>query len=257
MVKTKINSDQFAKRLGAYSHGYTVEIGDTKLIFTTGQIALDKDGNVSDEYDSIRSDYNPQIHIFMTYDYCVDKHETTQNEFEELMDFNPSYFSKCGGNCPVDSVTWNEANEYCTKSGKRLPTEIEWEFAARGSALTDYYWGNEIDGKYLWYAENADQQTHQVMKKLPNSNGLYDILGNVSEWVSDCYHNSRTVKDNDKINSEYMTKVISEECNATTLKGGSWDSLYRFGKSTLYTKEPMPKTVKYKFIGFRCAKMPK
>lgn len=46
MVKTKINSDQFAKRLGAYSHGYTVEIGDTKLIFTTGQIALDKDGNV-------------------------------------------------------------------------------------------------------------------------------------------------------------------------------------------------------------------
>ncbi|MBI3814820.1 MAG: formylglycine-generating enzyme family protein [Nitrospinae bacterium] len=134
-------------------------------------------------------------------EFYIDKYEVTQREYEQVMGKNPSRFK--GSNLPVEQVTWHEAKEYCGKVGKRLPTEWEWEKAAKAGTTTTYYWGESesMAGDYAWYDKNSGDKTHPVGQKKPNGYGLYDTAGNVWEWT----------------NSDYD---ISGEYN--TLRGGSW-----------------------------------
>ena len=131
--------------------------------------------------------------------FNMDKYEVTQKDFQAKMNGNPSLFP--GANLPADSVTWMEANEYCLKSGKRLPTEAEWEYAARGGTTSEFYWGEQIEqGKANFcdrecalnvrFPEISDgfKNTAPIGSFSPNSFGLYDMAGNVSEWVFDSYH---------------------------------------------------------------------
>ena len=146
-------------------------------------------------------------------------HEVTQSQFEELMGYNPSFASNCLA-CPVDSVSWHEAAAYanavatregqslcysCTGSfeqvrcrqagsacnGPRLPTETEWEYAARAGTVQATYAGritscmssDEVADQISWYKANSTGRPHQVGLKKPNDWGLYDVLGNVAEWT--------------------------------------------------------------------------
>ncbi len=131
-------------------------------------------------------------------DFYLDKYEVTQKEFEEVMGKNPS--KSKGDNLPVERVLWNEAQEYCIKVGRRLPTEAEWEKAAKGGKKTLYPWGNEVvsgvanfcdvNCKAYFRAEQFDdgfKATAPVGNYPPNGYGLYDMAGNVWEWVSDWY----------------------------------------------------------------------
>jgi formylglycine-generating enzyme required for sulfatase activity len=107
---------------------------------------------------------------------------------------------------PVVFMSLNDANAYCGSIGARVPTEAEWEYAARAGTSTYHYWGEEIDDRYLWYFNNTDQRPETVGRKLPNAWGLYDVEGNAMEWVRGGGHSS-----------------ITRE-NAGSVRGGSYAS---------------------------------
>ena len=111
---------------------------------------------------------------------------------------NPSYFTG-DDNLPVERVSWDNVQRFITKlndkegtSKYRLPSEAEWEYACRAGTTTRYSFGdNESElGEYAWYSSNSDSQTHPVGQKRANPWGLYDMHGNVWEWVQDCWHDS-------------------------------------------------------------------
>ena len=111
------------------------------------------------------------------------------------MGSNPSTFNQCGDNCPVENVSWNEVQTFLTtlneKTGKhyRLPTEAEWEYAGRAGQDTLYCGGDDWY-EVAWYYDISGNETNPVGGKQPNAFGLYDMSGNVWEWVQDCYHAS-------------------------------------------------------------------
>ena len=125
--------------------------------------------------------------------FSIGRYEVTQEEWEAVMGKNPSEFK--GAKLPVANVTWNECQTFIRKlralTGKhfRLPTEAEWEFAARGgnSSLGYKYAGSNDIGSVAWYKDNSNEQPHEVGTKQPNELGLYDMSGNVSEWCQDKY----------------------------------------------------------------------
>jgi formylglycine-generating enzyme required for sulfatase activity len=93
---------------------------------------------------------------------------------------------------PVVFMSLNDATAYCASIGARVPTESEWEYAARAGTSTYHYWGEEIDDRYLWYFNNTDERPEAVGGKLPNPWGLYDVEGNAMEWVRGGGHSSIT-----------------------------------------------------------------
>ena len=148
------------------------------------------------------SDESPVTHVTISKPFHLGKHEVTQGQWAEVMGDNPSEFSACGSDCPVENVSWYEAQEFIQtlnwlegEEKYRLPTEAEWEYAARSGTDTDTHAGDlanpvgadaALDG-IAWYAQNSGQQTHRVGLKTPNGFGLHDMLGNVLEWVGDWY----------------------------------------------------------------------
>ena len=131
--------------------------------------------------------------------YELGKYEVTQKEWRDIMGNNPSKFSSCGDTCPVENVSWNDVQEFIqklnAKTGKqyRLPTEAEWEYACYGASQTEYCGGNNLDA-VGWYWDNSNKTTHPVGQKQANGYGLYDMSGNVYEWVQDWYDSSQRVQ---------------------------------------------------------------
>jgi len=123
--------------------------------------------------------------------FYIDRYEVTQQAFETVMKDNPSFFK--GPNRPVEKVTWYDADAYCRKVGKRLPSEWEWEKAARAGTDTFFYWGEKFQNNFGWSRVNADKQTHPVGSKTPNAYGLFDTAGNVWEWTSSDHENGGKV----------------------------------------------------------------
>ncbi|MBO4723633.1 MAG: SUMF1/EgtB/PvdO family nonheme iron enzyme, partial [Muribaculaceae bacterium] len=131
------------------------------------------------------------VHQVTLSSFSIGQTEVTQRLWEEVMGNNPS--SHVGANLPVENMTWDECQEFITSlnqiTGKtfRLPTEAEWEFAARGGNKSKGYIfsGSNAIGDVAWYSGNSNGTTHMVALKLPNELGLYDMSGNVEEWCND------------------------------------------------------------------------
>ena len=133
-------------------------------------------------------DERPRTRVRISRGFYLGKYEVTQELWQAVTGTNPSRFSGCG-RCPVEKVSWNDAQEFIRRLNARaggtryrLPTEAEWEYAARAGTVGDRY-GN-VDA-IAWHEDNSGERTHPVGQKAPNAWGLHDMLGNVYEWVQD------------------------------------------------------------------------
>ena len=173
--------------------------------------------------------------------FMMGKYEVTQGQWKAVMGGNPSRFNDCGDNCPVENVSWNDAQAYIAKlnaktgSKYRLPSEAEWEYAARAGSTGKWSFGDDEKeiGKYAWYGNspeyggNSEKKTHLVGEKLKNPFGLYDMHGNVLEWVEDCYHDDYN---NAPVDGSAWVKDCQKDIRRV-LRGGSWGSVPSYLRS--------------------------
>lgn len=133
------------------------------------------------------------VHQVCLDSFYVGKYEVTQGQWLKIMGNAPSFFSFCGDDCPVENVSWNDVQEFISKlnrlnsGGYRLMTEAEWEYACRSGGKSQRFCGGDSVDAAAWYDMNSSSKTHQVGEKRPNGLGIYDMSGNVWEWVSDLY----------------------------------------------------------------------
>ncbi|MBU1040945.1 MAG: SUMF1/EgtB/PvdO family nonheme iron enzyme [Proteobacteria bacterium] len=138
-----------------------------------------------------KADEKP-VHVVRLDGFWLGRFEVTQGQWQIIMESNPSYFKE-GDNFPVEMVSWKDAKGYISRlnaqgSAKfRLPTEAEWEYAARSGGKPEKYAGGNDLGLVAWFHSNSGSSTHEVGTKAPNGLGLYDMTGNVREWCEDVY----------------------------------------------------------------------
>ena len=186
--------------------------------FKMGAQSTDSSG---DNYDSDAYSYESPVHNVTLSSYYIGETEVTQELWEAVMGSNPSYYSGYPQR-PVEQISWNDCQEFITKlnqlTGKnfRLPTEAEWEYAARGGNKSKgyKYSGSNSIGDVAWYINNNSSQTHVVKTKQANELGIYDMSGNVWEWCQDRYGSySSSSQTNPTGPSSGSTRVF---------RGGSW-----------------------------------
>lgn len=175
------------------------------------------------------------VHEVCVKDFYIGKYLVTQMEWTGTMGTNPSREPHCGMTCPVENVSWNDVQEFISKlsqrTGKayRLPVEAEWEYAARSGGKDEKWAGTSSEkelGDYAWSYNNSAFQSHPVGLKKPNGLGLYDMTGNVWEWMSDWYdkgYYAKSPKDGPQGAAASRTR---------SLRGGYWGDLSNFVRVT-------------------------
>ncbi len=145
---------------------------------------------------------------------------------------------------PVVYVTPADSIAYCSWLGARLPSDAEWEYAARAGATGRHYWGDAMDGRYLWYRGNSGHRPHPAAGKRPNAWGLYDMEGNVWEWAL-----SPPVNGEPMANRRGGSWIDCEE-----IDGGPWRQNSQLIGLAVFFKAPIRLNHRYDDIGFRCAR---
>jgi len=195
------------------------------------------------------SDEKP-VHWVNINGFAMSKTEVTQGQWKAVMGSNPSRFSHCGDDCPVESVSWNDAQSYVQKlsqqTGKiyRLPSEAEWEYACRAGGSHTYCGSDDVNS-VGWYNANSGGKTHSVAGKQANAFGLYDMSGNVWEWVQDDHHDNYSGAPSDG-------SAWSSGGSQRVLRGGSSVNNPDILRSPYRVRDPLD--YRYYINGFRIAR---
>jgi len=230
---------------------YTNSLGMYFFLIPAGTFTM---GSPSDEPGRY-SDEGPQHQVTLTQPFYMQTTEVTQAQWEAVMGSNPSYFTGCAS-CPVEYVSWNDVQIFITEMNKRgegtysLPTEAQWEYAARAGSSTAFYNGGisvTVSGydpnldAIGWYNYNSGGRHQLVAHKAPNSWGLYDMSGNVYEWCQDWY-------------GAYPSGAVTDPTGPSTgscrvFRGGSWFSNAGYCRSAArYLNTP---DIRNYIMGFR------
>jgi formylglycine-generating enzyme required for sulfatase activity len=212
----------------------------------TFKMGLDFDGKT---FDAI------PMHSVILKGFYIDKYEVTREDFQKVMGSNPSSSKGCD-RCPVENVTWDEADQYCKKIGKRLPTEAEWEYACRAGTTSKFHYGDVLSGDQANFdskspfggvpASTPKNRVVPVGGYKPNAWGVHDMHGNVAEWCSDWYDAAYYG------NSPVENPIGPKDGKLKVVRGGAWNgaatTLFS-GKRFAYNPQ-----IRLPSIGFRCVK---
>ncbi len=209
-------------------------------------------------------DKDEKLHsVTLSRDFYMQTTEVTQQQWKAVMGENPSRFKVCGGDCPVENVSWDDVQKFIKKLNKkeggnyyRLPTEAEWEYACRAGSSTLFSFGDErhLFTDYAWLSGNSGRKPHPVGKRRPNAWGLYDMHGNVAEWCQDkCYADVDDIVMTDTYKNDIMDPV-SLKGSHRVIRGGSYDSSFHDYRSANRTRS-LP-GVRDGRIGFRLVRSP-
>jgi formylglycine-generating enzyme required for sulfatase activity len=202
----------------------------------------------------------PQRKIKIERPFYIGYYEVTQKQWKAIMGNNPSQNKQCGDDCPVDSVSWDDAQKFIktlnAKKGEydsytyRLPSEAEWEYAARATTATRYFWGDDEDEKqWRFYAHSNDKSAAPVGSYLPNGFGLYDMSGNVWELVEDVWQTDFARAKNDG------SANLEGDAKERVMKGGSFSQYLDELRSARRGK--ISRDAKMNNVGFRLVAVPK
>ncbi len=215
-------------------------------------------GSPSDELG--RDSDEIQHQVTLTQPFYMQTTEVTQAQWYEVMGSKPSYFSECS-TCPVEMVSWDDVQSYITQMNLRgegtysLPTEAQWEYAARAGSTTAFCNGGITETQcgydpnlnaIGWYCYNSDRKTHPVAQKTSNAWGLYDMSGNVYEWCQDWYGN-------------YSSSAVTDPTgpssgSARVSRGGAWYYYAEYLRSA--TRNHLIPADRFSFLGFRLLRQP-
>lgn len=246
-IKTSSNSADFQAYLDRYPNGTFAQLARNRLGGGQAQAAKTsttpsasrpaQSGANSEATTSHNSGFSIEM-VSLPDGILMGKYEVTQGLWRAVMGSNPSFFSSCGDNCPVELVSWDDVQQFIqrlnSKSGEhfRLPTEDEWYSACQAGGSTEYCGSDSINA-VAWYDDNSGFSTHAVGQKQANAWGLYDMSGNAREWTNSCYES---------------------DCSRRVLRGGSWYSEPAFVRSAY--RDRCTTTDRSNALGFRLAQDP-
>ena len=239
------DSNQSLRSSPTFSASFTDFNGMEFVLIPAGEFDM---GSPLNEANRVKNE-GPVHNVKIPNAFYMGKYEVTQEQWRKVMGNNPSTFK--GDDLPVEQVSWNDAQEFIMKLNEnehvnkyRLPTEVQWEYAARAGTTMMYSFGyNESKlGEYAWYIGNSEGTTHAVGLKKPNPFGLYDMHGNVYEWVQDSYYDSYKVAPKDPSLGEYVSL-------SRVFRGGSWIS--NSGSCRLANREENDQGKRFSNLGFR------
>jgi formylglycine-generating enzyme required for sulfatase activity len=211
--------------------------------------------NMGDTFGDKYKDEKP-MHNVTVGDFYIGRYEVTQGEWEDVMGNNLSRF-KNGHNYPVERVRWDDVQvfigELNQRTGKkyRLPTEAEWEYAAKSGGKREEWSGTSSEsllGQYAWYDANSGDKTHPVGQKMPNGLGIYDMTGNVWEWCQDIYSEKAYSK------HQRSNPIYTGNGSYRVIRGGSWGS--GPGGLRAARRNSRPRDSRNHLLGFRLARTP-